>query len=215
MSRTPGSSGVKTMQEIREVGLRLIYEHGFAAMNLRQLAAEVGIQVGSLYNHIRNKQDLLFELIRTHMEGLLDACDTEINNTNDPLLQLEAFVRFHLTYHLQRRLDVFVANFELRSLEPLNYAAIVDMRRAYESVLIEILERGAAARVFSVPDARVAAFAILSMLTGVCTWYRPEGRLKESELVAIHYRMLLTGLTIPPLDTVPSSLPAGGLGVGA
>ena len=51
------------MQAIREAGVRLIYEHGYEGMNLRQLADAVGIQAGSLYNHIHTKQDLLFELV--------------------------------------------------------------------------------------------------------------------------------------------------------
>ena len=33
-------SNPKTMEAIRKAGLRLIFEHGYAAMSLRQLAAE-------------------------------------------------------------------------------------------------------------------------------------------------------------------------------
>ena len=67
MARTIGSHGPKTMEAIRKAGLRLIFEHGYAAMSLRQLAAEVGIQSGSLYNHISTKQELLFTLVRDHI----------------------------------------------------------------------------------------------------------------------------------------------------
>ncbi len=70
MARTIGSHGPRTMEAIRKAGLKLIYEHGFEAMSLRQLAAEVGIQVGSLYNHISTKEDLLYDLIRAHMDEL-------------------------------------------------------------------------------------------------------------------------------------------------
>ncbi|HKU04506.1 MAG TPA: TetR/AcrR family transcriptional regulator, partial [Bradyrhizobium sp.] len=40
MARTVGSYGPKTMEAIRKAGLRLIFEHGYEAMSLRQLAAE-------------------------------------------------------------------------------------------------------------------------------------------------------------------------------
>ena len=53
----------------------LIFEHGYAAMSLRQLAAEVGIQSGSLYNHISTKQELLFDLVRDHINELLRQLD--------------------------------------------------------------------------------------------------------------------------------------------
>ena len=75
MARTIGSHGPKTMEAIRRAGLRLIFEHGYEAMSLRQLAAEVGIQAGSLYNHISTKQELLFDLVQDHINELLRQLD--------------------------------------------------------------------------------------------------------------------------------------------
>ncbi|MFD6064927.1 TetR/AcrR family transcriptional regulator [Rhodococcus wratislaviensis] len=42
----------------REAAARLFYEHGYEATSLRTVASEVGIQVGSLYNHISGKEEL-------------------------------------------------------------------------------------------------------------------------------------------------------------
>jgi AcrR family transcriptional regulator len=75
MARTIGSYGPKTLEAIRKAGLRLIFEHGYEAMSLRHLAAEVGIQVGSLYNHISTKQQLLFDLVQDHINELLRQLD--------------------------------------------------------------------------------------------------------------------------------------------
>ena len=108
MARTTGSSGPKTLEAIRTEGLRLIAEHGYEAMSLRQLAAEVGIQAGSLYNHIRTKQDLLFQLIKGHMDALIPAFDATVAGIDDPVERLRAFVAFHVNYHIVRARDVFV-----------------------------------------------------------------------------------------------------------
>ena len=125
MARTIGSYGPKTMESIRKAGLRLIFEHGYEAMSLRQLAAEVGIQAGSLYNHISTKQELLFDLIQDHINELLRQLDRAMEGKQDPDEKLRAFVAFHVTYHMTRKREVFIANSELRSLEPKNYEAIV------------------------------------------------------------------------------------------
>src|SRR5579859_1550922 len=175
MSRTAGSHGPATLAAIRKSGLRLIYEHGYEALTLRRLAADVGILPGSLYNHIRTKQDLLFALVRDHMTDLLANLDRALAGRTDPTDALTAFVRLHVTYHMERRYEVYIANSELRSLEPANRTSIVALREAYETRLVEILERGAAAGRFQVADIRVGAFAIIAMLTGICAWYRPDG----------------------------------------
>jgi nitrate reductase delta subunit len=120
------------MEAIRKAGLRLIFEHGFAAMSLRQLAAEVGIQSGSLYNHISTKQELLFELIRDHINELLRQLDRALQGKQRPIDKLRAFTAFHVTYHMTRKREVFIANSELRSLEPKNYQEIVALRGAYD-----------------------------------------------------------------------------------
>jgi AcrR family transcriptional regulator len=195
MARTIGSYGPKTLEAIRKAGLRLIFEHGYEAMSLRQLAAEVGIQAGSLYNHISTKQELLFDLIQDHINELLRQLDRAMEGKQDPDEKLRAFVAFHVTYHMTRKREVFIANSELRSLEPKNYDAIVALRGAYEQRLATILAEGVEQGVFEVGDIQVATFAIIALLTGLCTWYRPGGRLTREAIIAAHEKLVLSGVS--------------------
>ena len=205
MARTIGSHGPKTMEAIRKAGLRLIFEHGYEAMSLRQLAAEVGIQAGSLYNHISTKQELLFALVQDHMNTLLRQLDLALEGKEQPVDQLRAFVAFHVAYHMTKKREVFIANSELRSLDQKNYDAIVALRGAYEQRLAQILADGVSEGVFEVPDIQVATFAILSLLTGLCSWYRPGGRLTRDAIVAAHEKLVLSGVT-----SQASAAPSGG-----
>jgi len=194
MSRTIGSYGPKTLEAIRKAGLRLIFEHGYEAMSLRQLAAEVGIQVGSLYNHISTKQELLFDLVQDHINELLRQLDRALQGKDAPVERLRAFVAFHVSYHMTRKREVYIANSELRSLDPGNYDTVVALRSAYERRLSEILSQGVASGVFEVVDVQVATFAILSLLTGLCNWYRPGGRLTKEAIIAAHEKLVLSGV---------------------
>lgn len=194
MARTVGSSGHKTMQAILDAGIELIYTHGYEAMSLRRLAARVGIQQGSLYNHIDNKQDILFAIMSAHMDELLAELNAALAGLEGPLDLVRAFVRFHVTHHIERKKGVFLFYYEHRSLSPENYERIVAYRRVYEHTLISILEKGAAAGVFAIADPQVSAYALLAMLTGVCTWFDPQGRLGKDEVVRIYTDMALKAL---------------------
>ena len=195
MARTIGSHGPTTLEAIRKAGVRLIFERGYEAMSLRQLAAEVGIQAGSLYNHISTKQELLFDLVQDHMNDLLRELDLALQGRTDPVDKLRAFVAFHVTYHMTRKREVFIANSELRSLEPKHYDAMVAMRGIYEQRLAQILSEGVADGVFEVGDVQVATFAILALLTGLCSWYRPGGRLTREAIIAAHEKLVLSGVS--------------------
>ncbi len=197
MARTVGSNGVRTAQAIRQAGVKLIYQHGYEAMSLRQLAAEVGLQSGSLYKYFDNKQSLLFDIVRDHMEDLMAKADEALAGLTDPMERLKAYVGFHLRYHMTRKAHVFIANMEIRSLEDEHRGEVVAMRRRYEGLLDTILRDGAAEGAFKVVDPRVSTYAIISMLTGICMWYRPEGRLSQDELVAIYTDLVTSGVQDP------------------
>lgn len=189
MARRSGVLKQTTFDAIRKAGLLLIYRHGYEAMSLRQLASEVGLVQGSLYNHIATKQDLLFRLIVDHMAALLQAVDEALAGLTDPEERLDQFVRFHVNYHIDRKMEVFISYSELRSLEPNNFRVIVGMRRDYERRLMDILRDGIDAGVFQTDDTKTATFGILAMLSGVCTWYKPNGRLSRDEICEIFVRM--------------------------
>ncbi|MGY3482444.1 AcrR family transcriptional regulator [Bradyrhizobium sp. USDA 4011] len=194
MARTIGSHGPTTLEAIRKAGVRLIFERGYEAMSLRQLAAEVGIQAGSLYNHISTKQDLLFDLVQEHINDLLRELDLALEGKADPVERLRAFVAFHVSYHMTRKREVFIANSELRSLDAKNYDVVVALRGAYEQRLARILTEGVSDGVFEVGDIQVATFAIIALLTGLCTWYRPGGRLTRDAIIAAHEKLVLSGV---------------------
>ncbi len=191
MARTAGSSGPKTIAAISEAGLDLIYRHGYEGMSLRQLAARVGLRQGSLYNHFRSKQGLLVHLYEQHMSRLLAALDAALAGRDDPIELLEAFVAFHVGYHIERKREVFVVNSELRSLEEHHRRRATEVRRRYEGRLADILRSGQARGVFAVADVPVAAYGILGMLSGICTWYDEKGRLDPAAVTAVFSDLVL------------------------
>ncbi|OJX06610.1 MAG: hypothetical protein BGO72_16535 [Burkholderiales bacterium 70-64] len=171
---------------IREAAIRVFAKHGFKAASLRMLAKEVGIQAPSLYNYIKSKERLLFDLLRDVLVALLAEIDAANRGLTDPVARLRNFVQIHLDFHLDSRLEVFVGNMELRNLTKPHYKVVTGLRDGYSGRLTAIVEDGVRTGVFEAVDARVLTFAVLAMLTGVCNWYRPDGRMSKQDLVRIH-----------------------------
>ncbi len=164
--------------------------HGYAAVSMRQIAAETGVQVGALYNHVADKQSLLAGLMHSHMAELLLALDAVALPDDDPVAALEAFTRFHIRFHSERPDEVFISYMELRNLSPANFAEIEALRGRYEARLGAILEAGAAQGRMHPEDAKLTALAIIAMLTGVTTWFRAGGRLSLVEIEARYWEMV-------------------------
>ena len=185
MARKQGSHSDITGPKVRAAALSLIARHGCAAVSMRQIAVEVGVQVGALYNYTPDKQTLLFDLMRRHMEKLLAAyAETPIAGT--PTQQLEAFTRFHIRYHVPRRDEVFVSYMELRNLSVDNFAVVEGLRRNYEDALEGILAAGEADGSFAFEDRKVSVLSLIAQLTGITNWYRDDGRLTQEQVEEIY-----------------------------
>lgn len=191
MPRKAGSHAQTTAPRLREAALRLIARHGYAAVSMRQIAAEVGVQAGALYRYTPDKQSLLFDLMHSHMEALLAAL-SDMPMPEDPRARLEAFTRFHIRFHAARPDAVFIAYMELRNLEPDNFARIETLRDQYENALNQILADGVAADQFHVADTKIATRALIAMLTGLTTWYRETGAM-SLDMVEAHYLQMVRG----------------------
>ena len=187
MARKTGSHAEITGPKIRHAAAALFARHGFAAVSMRQIAAEVGIQAGALYLYTADKQSLLFDLMRDHMDELLLHW---VPGEGPAEAELERFTRSHIGFHLDRPELVFIAYMELRNLSPENFATIEALRGRYEARIEGILKRGVAEGGFAVPDTKLATMAIIAMLTGVTTWYREGGRLGREDVAGIYWDMV-------------------------
>lgn len=191
MARRAGSEGARTEVAIRQAALRLIARHGFEAMSMRRLAAEVGLQAAALYRYFPTKEQLLHTLMREHMVALAQSWTDARPLSEDPAEQLGAFVRNHIAFHVAARHSTQVSNLELRSLSPARMTDISRLRRAYEAELRAILRRGREIERFAIEDVSLTAMAIIQMITGVIVWFRPDERLSADEVGRTYEKMTM------------------------
>ena len=188
MARTAGSHSDITGPRVRAAALRLFARDGYAAVSMRAIAGEVGVQAGALYNYTTDKQSLLSDLLRSHMEELLEA--RKGAEDLPPLEALEQFTRLHIRFPLERSGAVCISSMELRNLDPESFSMIEALRGAYENQLETILRRGVETDQFDVPDNKIATMGLIAMMTGVTTWYQSGGRLSLDQVEEIYWDMI-------------------------
>lgn len=198
MARPSSIKGEQTRQRILASSLRLFARSGYAAVSMREIALDVGVGAGALYNHFTTKQHILMAIMEDHMRALLSAYpDSTKTNQSDAHIQLDAFVRFHISYHVALPDEVFLSYMELRALEPDNFKIIEALRRNYEAILKDILTLGVQQKQMACDDIHVSAMAILAMLTGITSWFRQHGRLTRHEIENIYVSLVMRSVAVP------------------
>jgi TetR/AcrR family transcriptional regulator, cholesterol catabolism regulator len=205
------TGGVRTADAILEAATELFYQHGYEATTLRQVAAKVGIQVGSLYNHINGKEDLLRNIMLRVMDDLLAAQRTALRGRTDPVDRLRAAIDCHIRFHADRACEVFIGNSELRSLGGKDLKKVVDRRDQYEKALRDLIDAAAEQGRADVVDARLQVYAIVAAGSHVSTWYRPRGPMSIDEIVTKYIIITLRqlGVAQEEIDAIAAAAAVG------
>lgn len=186
------------LETIEDAAIELFYEQGYHATGMRQIAEKVGVTQSNLYNFFPSKQNLLFFILKTVMSTLITGVKTQINSTEDPIIQLKKAMEFHIQFHGEQKKKALISDSELRGLEDHLLEEIKSLRSEYENIFIQIIERGND-KVNSA-TAKITVNAILSMCTGVSYWYRSDGELTLSDIADKYFSIIADGL--PNLKSV-------------
>ena len=127
--------------ETRHKALELFARCGFSRVSMRDLATYLGINVGSIYNHIDSKEALLFELIEELYEQLLHGASLVNRRKSAPAVRLHGLLEAHLLLHERMGAHFRLAEYDLHCLSSEQHALILTLRRRYEEHLVETIEQ--------------------------------------------------------------------------
>jgi AcrR family transcriptional regulator len=184
-------------QHVRDVALSLFASAGYANVSLRQLAEGVGLHVGSLYNHIESKQALLFELIRDHLENLLDHVEWQVKKSRGVEARLHAFVASYIDFQLLHKEHAQLSVLELRNLEPDQLHEIAELYKRYRGRLEAIINEGVKAGLFYAHPLSAATHGILGMLSSIAFWFTEDAPLSKDQLISQYSAMVRCSLRVP------------------
>ena len=178
--------------ELTRAAARLFAERGYHGTSIGDLADALGVQKGSVYAHIRSKQDLLYETMREGAAAFHAALD-QVPEDGPASERVRLAMRAHLRV-VAEQLDVatvFVR--EWRYLEGERRDEIVAERRRYEERFRALFREGRELGALRTDlDDAAAALLVLSAMNWAYTWLTP-GR-DTDELADRFSAILLDGV---------------------
>ena len=141
---------------------------------MRDVAAELGMQVGNLYYYFENKQALLAFCQQDALDGLLDLAEWVEAAPLGADQRLYLLVLGHILC-LNQGTPGSLAHLEVEALEDRWRRKIQARRDAYEAVYRRIIRQGMERGVFREADPKTAALAILGAVNWTVKWFRPDG----------------------------------------
>lgn len=170
---------------------------------MRQIAADAGITIATLYFHFSTKEQLLFDVLEAQMRALSGGLDRALVAAGDDwAARLASAIRFHIQYVTRDEEGANISTAELRGLTGELRQRHLATRDAYERKFRELLKSGIAAGVFAAVDIPVITAGILGIGLSVGRWYHPGGRLTPDGIADEYIRFILKALD-PRLPSPP------------
>ena len=185
--------------QILETAARIFCEKGFDKASMEDIASATGLTKAGLYHHIGSKEELLYAIMAYGMDLFESRVLQRVRKIRDPLERLKATIHGHvLVVTRDRPKEVTVILHESNALKG-DWKEKIDVRkRRYihflESTVRDLTRAGVARDV----DPAVAAFALLGMINWIYQWYRPGGRLGDTQLADALTEVLLGGILKQP-----------------
>lgn len=181
MKVKPAHETTARHDEIIRVAARIFAAKGYHATTLDEIAAELQVTKPALYYHVRNKEEILREIIGKIMEPM-EAAIKVGNSSLPPREKIAKIVEILTKFSTERKETTLIAFEELKILPKRSRDAIRRRQKSLEKVLQQVLKEGENQGTFQLDDEKMVAFAILASSNWVYRWYRPDGYLTPTDI---------------------------------
>ncbi|MNF75193.1 Fatty acid metabolism regulator protein [compost metagenome] len=172
-----------THDRLRQAALDLFTENGYQSTSLRDLAARLGVQAGSLYNHIEDKQSLLFELMEECLSDLISSTQYSLKRARDKQSRLQAFISAFIEFQASERKKFLLFIRERSNLSLEQRQRLAALRSTYASSLKSIIQLQCHKTTLDEARLKLLANGIIGMLESIPTWDESDRDLPTQQLV--------------------------------
>jgi AcrR family transcriptional regulator len=193
-SRKDSLAAYGRRDQMLDAAAELFSSRGYHGTSIRDIAAATGILPGSLYAHIRSKEDLLYDIVVRAAEQFLTGLRIVVDGAGSPEEKLEKAMRSHVGVVAHAREEARVFLEEWQALQEPRRSEVRELRDAYEALWDGLIREGIDSGRLRDVDPTLARLLVLSAANWTYTWYDPAGPLSPDEIADRFTDLLLDGL---------------------
>ena len=162
--------GAITLQAAKLFALK-----GFAGASLSELATACNTSKSLIYHYYGSKEDILYDLMRTHIDQLLAVIERVGKSPSQPEIKFREMARELLDHYVDAADSQKVLLYELESLPKNQRKEIVDKQRYIIDFAQNLLARTATYQTTDRDKLRVQVMLFFGMLNWTHTWFKSDG----------------------------------------
>lgn len=154
----------------------LFGRNGFHTTTIKEIAQRAGVSAGLIYTYVKTKEDVLFLVLQSVLEGYARKIPAALDGIEDPILRFTAAVRTYCEVVAEKPDATLLAYRETKSLKHEQKAAIKEMELQSNRLIMECIEAGVSAGYFRPVHVELVTYRIVLLAHG---WALKGWRFRE------------------------------------
>jgi TetR/AcrR family transcriptional regulator, cholesterol catabolism regulator len=161
-------------EEVYTKAAKLFRKAGYLKTTMGEIAKALGMQKGSLYYYINDKETLLFDILDRTNDNLIKSVSNLSLQGLSSKEKIEHLIHIHIlnVIHFHDEIPLLVN--EIKNLRPELRELVISKREKYESFFHEVIIEGMANNTFIKHDKNIVEFWILGGVFWIFQWFNPE-----------------------------------------
>ena len=171
-------------------------QYGYEKASMRTIAKAAEMSLAGLYHYFERKEQLLFVMQFRVFSSLLSNLRERLVGVETPRDRLCVMVRAHVTYFAEHMAELKVCSHELDSLEGETYEKAREIRLAYYTLTLEIIEGIIELDPPKYPlDLHIATMSLFGTLNWLYRWWNPSGPCSPKAVATQITNQFLAGIS--------------------
>ena len=194
MARTQAPEFEERRERIVERAAELFGERGFLGASIADLAELCQTSKSLIYHYFAAKEDILFEVMHSHVAALLEAAEAIMARPRGPREKLDEITRAFLSLYVGAAPRHKVLLNELKHLPPERRATIIRIQRRLVAIVENIVGDIQPALARPAPLALPTAMLYFGMINWTHTWLNPQGPATPKQIAETATAIFLDGI---------------------
>ena len=207
MARTQAADYEERRAIILDKAARLFAQAGFLGASISDIAHACAISKSLVYHYYASKEDILFAVMRSHLDQLSEDVAEVFALQTNPLTKLHTLVHRFMQHYVGAADRQKVLLNELDNLPPERRAEIVSEQHLIIDGVRDLLALIKPELANDRARAQVHTMLLFGMINWTHTWFDPRGPVSADALADMAFEMAVSGAKANPTDGSPAISP--------
>ena len=203
MARTRATDYDNKRRAILDRSAELFAAHGYDRASMSKIAEACGVSKANLYHYYKDKEELLFDVIRFHLEELLEVVEAADRPDLAPEARLKELVAALLEAYRDADAQHSVQINGLRLLPADRQGELKAMERDLVKIFSEAVE-GVAPQIKGTKLLKPVTMSLFGMINWHYLWFKNTGEVTRADYAELVSQLIVDGTRNLQAETSPS-----------